>query len=645
MVAVIVTTSLTLGIGVGATAADQPGGSAAPSEPRSEVASADDSDDVVILWAAAASRTDRRVALEQHAGDLAVPVEEHGVATGDVEVVPARSGRAAAVAAAITRDPAVRVAEPDREVATLTAPDLAALTAPDDPLFVHQWGLHNTGQAFGEGSSVEVGIAGIDVRVLPAWTITRGLPEVEVAVIDTVVDGDHLDLSGAVVAQQLTPHLAGDDQPGEHGTAVTSVIAARADDGFGMAGVAPEASIRDIPAFASGGLEPGGASLSSLVSALELAAASDARIVNASWVVREPSPLLREVIADSGLAVVAAAGNEGRTLTTTSTVFPAAYDLPNVLAVTAIAADGSLPPYANIGREVIDVAAPGDAIPVALPEDQHGLAQGTSFAAPHVSGALALALSVAPYLDVPELVDAVTWTSRFDPSLVEATRSGGMLDAHALVRGVQRPVCRPDRLELAVFPDVDPDSVHAPGIACLREEGIATGHLDGSYLPAQPVSRAQLASLLGRVLLDAGWEPTTAPPAYPDVDPTSVHAPAIAMLDGLDIVRGGADGLFRPEDPVTRGQMASLLVRTYGVLTEDTREPTRTWFDDTLGNVHAAAADVGRDLGILRGVGARDYAPTAITRRDQVATFVARLIDAAAREVAVGTTTGGASEQ
>ena len=232
MVASIVTASLTLGIGlgigVGATAADQPDGSAAPSDPRPGVASADETDDVVILWATSASRTGRQAALEQLAGDLAAPIGEHGVAAGDVEVVAVRSGRAAAVAVALTRHPAVRVAEPDRDLATLTAPDLATLTAPDDPLFVHQWGLHNTGQAFGEGSSVEVGIAGIDVGVLPAWTITRGLPDVEVAVIDTAVDADHLDLSGAVVAQQLTPQLAGDDQPGEHGTAVASVIAARA---------------------------------------------------------------------------------------------------------------------------------------------------------------------------------------------------------------------------------------------------------------------------------------------------------------------------------------------------------------------------------------------------------------------------------
>ena len=643
--AVVATTSLTLGVGVGSPAADQPDATAAATDASAGAISSDEVDDVVILWEASISRTERQTALERVADDLAVPVNERDDTASDIEVVPARSGRAATVAAALTRDPAVRVAEPDRELSTLTAPEPTVITAPNDPMFPHQWGLHNTGQALGDGSTVEVGIAGVDARVLPAWSLSRGNPDVEVVVIDTAVDANHLDLFGAVVAQQLPPQLIGDDEPGQHGTAVASVIAARADDGFGISGIAPEASIRDIPAFTSSGLEPGGASLSSLVSALEIASASDARIVNASWVVLQDSPLLREMIADGGFAVVAAAGNDGLTLTADSAVFPAAYELPNVLAVTAIAADGSVPAYANTGRDVIDVAAPGDAIPVALPFDQHGIAQGTSFAAPHVSGALALALSVAPYLEVAELVDAVTWTSRFDPSLVEVTRSGGMLDTEALVRGVQRPVCRPDRLELDSFSDVDPASVHAPGIACLQQEEIATGRSDGSYRPGEPVSRAQLASLLARVLLDAGWEPTTAPPEYSDVDPTSVHAPAIAMLAALDIVRGGPDGLFRPDDPVSRGQMASLMVRTYGELTDTSPDPTRTWFDDMTGNVHADAADVGRDLGILRGVGPRDYAPTVITRRDQVATFVARLIDAVAREAALGTTAGGTGEQ
>ncbi len=596
-------------------------------------------DRVLIRWHADADASTRSATLRSVASYLDEEVSLAGVVDGQsaitstiepgIDAVRARPGLADDVVARLASDPAVDRAEPDRVIATLAQDSL-----PDDSLFGFQWGLQNTGQPLGENSTVSQGEVGVDVRLLPSWAVTRGSADVSVAVIDTVIDAGHQDLQGAVTQQFRGPSLADAPEPGQHGTGVASVIAARSGDGFGIAGIAPEVSILDMAAFTNDGLEPGGATLAGILTAIDRAVAAGADVINASWVTNDGGVLLHDAVEESGVVVVAATGNDGRVLTPTQPVFPAGYDLPNVIAVTAIAADGSVPSFANTGVEVVDVAAPGDAIPVALPGDQHGIAQGTSFAAPHVTGAVALALGVEPYVGAEEVVDAVTWTSRVLPSLTDTTRSGGMLDVDALVRGIQRPVCRPDELPQVAFSDVLRSSVHAPGISCLVVNDIVFGQTDGTYEPSEPVTRAQLSSLLARVLPDAGVAPTTAPPDFEDVDLTSVHAPAISLLSSVEIVVGDTDGRFRPHEPVTRGQMASLLVRTYEQLTETSGVPSRPWFVDTASSVHRTNIDVGRDLGILRGVGGGDYAPTTVTRRDQIASFVARTLDALARESA-----------
>lgn len=627
-----------------------------PAEPAAGPLAADGPvEQVVVLWRADASADARdaalaRVAHHLEVADLAVLAEAGGRNDlgSDAEVVRVRRGSADAAAAALAGDPAVRAVERDRHIATPSATTASAVPPPDDPLFGRQWGLHNTGQDLSElgdeGSTVPVATPGVDVRALAAWATTLGSADVRVAIIDTIIDVDHPDLDGAIVEQRIAPSLTqapSVPDPGAHGTAVASVLAARADDGVGIAGVAPEVSVLDLATFAAeDGVEPGGALLSEIVAAVNLAVELDADVINASWETPSLSPVLREAIADSGIAVVAAAGNGGQTLTAERAVYPAGYDLPNVLGVTAIAADGSVPPFANVGADVIDLGAPGDAILVAYPDGEYRVVAGTSFAAPYVAGGMALALTVAPYLDVADLVDAARWTSRAEPALDGVTRAGGMLDAAALLHGVQQPVCRPDQVDPAPFTDVDPTSVHAVGIACLAQEEVALGRTDGTYGPGEQVTRAQLASLLGRILVAAGVAPVAAPPAFDDVEPTDVHAPSIALLSDLGIIEGRADGTFGPDDPVTRGQMASLLVRTYAELVAlageetdgSTVEPSRRWFDDTAGSVHADNIDLGRDVGVVRGTQARHYAPATFSRRDQIATFVARLMDAIARD-------------
>ena len=115
-------------------------------------------------------------------------------------------------------------------------------------------------------------------------------------------------------------------------------------------------------------------------------------------------PALKSAIADSGMLFVASAGQR-RASTTTHEPFPAvpaSYDLPNILSVAAVDNDGCIAVFSNYGKKTVDIAAPGAAILSSLPdgpvasEPGWGWLDGTSMAAPHVTGVAALvALGVA----------------------------------------------------------------------------------------------------------------------------------------------------------------------------------------------------------------------------------------------------------
>lgn len=111
--------------------------------------------------------------------------------------------------------------------------------------------------------------------------------------------------------------------------------------------------------------------------------------------------------------------------------------------------------------------------------------------------------------------------------------------------------------------DVDADNPHADGIAAVTDAGIALGKPDGSFAPNETVSRGQMAAFLTRALELAG----TAGEAgeVPEDAAGSVHEESISAVIGADIARGFADGSYRPENGVTRGQMSTFLARGLGL--------------------------------------------------------------------------------
>lgn len=223
--------------------------------------------------------------------------------------------------------------------------------------------------------------------------VTTG-KRVRVAVVDTAVEIDHPDLSGQLVLER---NLV-DRRPGAaelHGTAVAGIIAARADDGVGIAGVAPESRLIALRAC----WQPGDAGARSVCSsftlakALQLAIDEKAEIVNLS--IGGPRDRLLERLLDvamsRGIIVVSAVDPSARDMG-----FPASHR--GVLAVAGVGGQ-DVPPTVLLG--------PGRDIPSAIPGKKWGFVSGSSFAAAHVTGLVALLRELAPHVQSHQIQAAL----------------------------------------------------------------------------------------------------------------------------------------------------------------------------------------------------------------------------------------------
>ena len=157
-------------------------------------------------------------------------------------------------------------------------------------------------------------------------------------------------------------------------------------------------------------------------------------------------------------------------------------------------------------------------------------------------------------------------------------------------------------------------SVHAPGIRDLAGRGVVGGFDDGTYRPGEQVSRGQLATFLARA---GEYEPDgTNDPS--DVPAGSTHGQAVRAVLDNGIATGYADGTYRPAPAVTRGQTATLLKRAL-----DLPVPDACAIPDARG-VHRDGICAVVDAGIASGFDDGTYRPDQAVTRGQMATLVAR---------------------
>lgn len=258
---------------------------------------------------------------------------------------------------------------------------------------------------------------------------------VRVAVIDSGVDDAHPDLAGRTAAP--LDFVGGGPVPETHGTAVAGIIGARADNGVGTVGVAPDARL--LPLRACRQTRPDAqdavCDTFAVAKAMQRALIADARVVNLS-LTGPPDRLLAALIdrvAVSGGIVVASADR-----TRPDGGFPASH--PRVLAVA-----GSRYP----GAAARLLLAPGNEVMTTVPGARWAYVSGDSFAAAHVSGVVAVLLERAPSLDVTRVEAAFatgdpTAMAMIDPCgamarVAPLSRCGSHADATAVARRSAQP--------------------------------------------------------------------------------------------------------------------------------------------------------------------------------------------------------------
>lgn len=250
---------------------------------------------------------------------------------------------------------------------------LASVAAqPNDPYYSAQWSLPRTG-------------------VSAAWSLSTGGWSAPVAVLDTGVDSSHPDLQG-----QLLPgfdFINGDADPSDdhgHGTRMAGIVAALANNGLGIAGVAPNSPVIPVKVLGSDGKGP----YSAIAEGIAWAVDNGARVVSLSLSGTNPSQMLQDAVnyaRANGAVCVAAAGNDGKSLP----VYPAATS--GAVAVAAIDEADRHAWFSNTGAW-ISHAAPGVNV---LTTDLGGgyvPSTGTSPAAAFSSGVFSLLFAFLPDL-------------------------------------------------------------------------------------------------------------------------------------------------------------------------------------------------------------------------------------------------------
>lgn len=366
--------------------------------------------------------------------------------------------------------------------------------SPGDSYATYQWGLKNDGEfqmielidrfkyanelyrTVTGGHSVSIpnpvgpdavemrkthAIAGVDINIRPAWDLYNAAEskrDVIVAVIDTGIDSSHPDLQDSIWINEDEIPDDGIDNDGNgyiddvngwnfyggsnviyngkedtHGTHAAGTIAASKNNG-GIAGIADNTHIKIMSLKALGG-EEGSGDPASVIEAIHYAEANGASICNLSFGSSAYNEELAQVIQNSPLLFVVAAGNGdamgiGYNIDRYP-VYPASFPSDNIISVGNLLFDGSLDTSSNYGTASVDMAAPGTYILSTSTDKSYAFMSGTSMAAPMVTGAAAMVYSYRTDLSLADVKNILMASARKMDGLEGKVGCGGMPDVYA----------------------------------------------------------------------------------------------------------------------------------------------------------------------------------------------------------------------
>ena len=176
--------------------------------------------------------------------------------------------------------------------------------------------------------------------------------------------------------------------------------------------------------------------------------------------------------------------------------------------------------------------------------------------------------------------------------------------------------------------------VHRLSVDCVFAQGISLGTDGGSYDPQGMTRRDQMASFIVRSLEAAGYDlPAPSDQGFTDVGGNE-HEDNINILAEIGVTTGQTATVYAPRQFVRRDQMASFIVRAVEWAYDEEggigigNEPTPAFTDVPRSNVHSVNVNVGAQvLGLIAGIDEDTYAPAATVKREQMASFLVRVVD------------------
>lgn len=239
-------------------------------------------------------------------------------------------------------------------------------TSPNDPHYSDLWGLKNIGQAISDAPypTSNPGTAGMDMDMELAWDYITDCSTIIVAVIDSGINYNHIDLVNNMwdgATNHGYDYVDDDDNPMDlngHGTHLAGTIGAIGNNGVGTTGVCWNVSIMAVRVFNAAG----SGTTADVISGIYYAVDNNAKILNLSFAGSEYDQALYNALQyarNHGVIAVAAAGNYSNDNDGGVHIYPCDFDLDNIVGVAALDQSYELADFSNYGKYSVDVGAPG----------------------------------------------------------------------------------------------------------------------------------------------------------------------------------------------------------------------------------------------------------------------------------------------
>lgn len=390
--------------------------------------------------------------------------------------------------------------------------------------------------------------AGIAQLISAADTLKYDGSGVRIAIIDTGVSSKYLDGSHIADGKNYVfPGKTTEDLIG-HGTAIAGIILGS--EVLGLRGIAPDAEIVPLVYYSqyTSGVPKNGGTKAISEAIYDAIDTYGCRIVNISSGIALDDAKLKEAIAyaeEKNVLVVSSAGNTNNT-SPEDIFYPAAYE--TVIGVGASDENNQAAGFSQRNTSV-KLLAPGTDIP-AVPIGNRSkpvLVKGSSFASAYVTGAAALLIECNPELSAAQLRELLYKTAQDLGSEGYDTETGwGMLDILKALSEAEKYI---------PFNDVSPESWYYDAAFFAYQEGLIKGTAENKFLPDAAVTRSMFVTLLYRLEKEPD---TTGSNVFTDIKAGTWDYAAVcwAAENGM---AAGSDGYFRPDEALTREDMARLL--------------------------------------------------------------------------------------